>query len=124
MPISRASVSAAELIENSAAVPPAEESGVELGAPRARAKAIARPERQVAVRVFRAAVEASPLSQRQIAKRLDVDEKELRRYLDGERPIPYEKLFLLPPRCVEVASVHQAEDARARAIPTTGEPTR
>lgn len=122
MSISRVSVVPAELTEINSSVPPDRASGTELREP--RGKAIARPERLVAVRAFRAACDATTLSQRQIAQRLHVDEHELRRYLNGERPIPYEKLFLLPPRSLEIASVHQLEDVRSRAIPTVGEPAR
>lgn len=90
---------------------------------RPRAKAIARPERAAAVRIFRAAVEASPLSQRQIARRLQVDEHTLRRYLSGEASIPFEKVALLPPRSEEVAGRQLCLRALDRAIVVQGEPS-
>ena len=90
-------------------------------APRARAKAISRPERTVAGRVFRAAVEASPLSQRQLAQRLHVDEHTLRRYLSGDASIPFEKVVLLPPRSEEVIAAGLQAHALSRAIIVEGE---
>jgi plasmid maintenance system antidote protein VapI len=114
----RVSVSAAELTQDSAAVVPSpDESGIELTPSRPRAKAIARPTRIVAARVFSAAIEACGYSYRQVARWLEVDERRVRQMVAGERPVPLDVVLALPPRFESAVAVAIEVHAKARAIP-------
>jgi hypothetical protein len=83
---------------------------------RPRARAISRPERIIAARVFSAACDASGLSNRCLARWLGVDERRVREMRAGLAPVSLDTLLRVPPSVEHVAGLGLIEHAKSRAV--------